>query len=117
MYTSYFAKIKDLPENIVPIAICLWPPKWYNGITYKKLAPNYDLLTDYKNNKDVRNYEKRFYEQTLNRLNAADAVFELMELSGGKDFCLICFEKPTEFCHRHLVGKWFNENGFQCEEF
>ena len=23
---------------------------------------------------------------------------------------LVCYEKPSDFCHRHLVAKWINEN-------
>lgn len=31
MYTSYFAKMKSIPEDKVPIAICRYAPKWYTG--------------------------------------------------------------------------------------
>jgi hypothetical protein len=35
IYTSYFANLKKLEKaNIKPIAICLYKPKWYNGISY-----------------------------------------------------------------------------------
>ena len=30
---------------------------------------------------------------------------------------LLCYEKPDDFCHRHLVSKWFNEHGYKCEEW
>ena len=30
---------------------------------------------------------------------------------------LICYEKPTDFCHRHLVADWLNKNGIECEEW
>lgn len=30
---------------------------------------------------------------------------------------LICYERPTDFCHRHLVSKWLNENHIECKEF
>jgi uncharacterized protein (DUF488 family) len=39
-------------------------------------------------------------------------VNELMNLSGNKDICLLCYEIPVMFCHRHLVAKWFTEHGF-----
>jgi uncharacterized protein (DUF488 family) len=37
----------------------------------------------------------------------------------AKDYhiVLLCYEKPDSFCHRHLVAKWFNENGFPIEEW
>lgn len=30
---------------------------------------------------------------------------------------LLCYEKPTDFCHRHLVAQWLIENGFECKEY
>jgi len=44
IYTSYFAKLKSLPEDIIPISICAKSPNWYKGLQYKRLAPTYDLL-------------------------------------------------------------------------
>ena len=35
----------------------------------------------------------------------------------GKEICLICYEKPSDFCHRHLVADWLNKNGFECKEY
>ena len=29
---------------------------------------------------------------------------------------LICYEKPSEFCHRHLVADWLKEYGIEVEE-
>lgn len=48
IYTSYFAMMRNFPENIIPIAICAKPPTWYEGLVYKKLAPSYDILMQYK---------------------------------------------------------------------
>ena len=27
-----------------------------------------------------------------------------------------CYEKPSDFCHRHLVADWLNKNGVECKE-
>ena len=48
IYTSYFAKLKSLPDNIVPISICGKAPDWYEGLQYKKLAPKYDFFMKWK---------------------------------------------------------------------
>ena len=120
IYTSYFAKLKSLPDNIIPISICSRAPEWYKGLQYKKLAPKYDFFMKWKENHDNDYYIKCFNEQVLDRLNVAEVVLELSQvlLSAGKsDICLICYEKPTDFCHRHLVAKWLNDNGFKCKEW
>ena len=44
IYTSYFAKLKSLPDNIIPISICGKVPNWYTGLQYKKLAQNTTFL-------------------------------------------------------------------------
>lgn len=62
VYTSYFAKLKSLPDNIVPISICAKAPDWYKGLQYKKLAPKYDFFIKWKENHDNDYYIKCFNE-------------------------------------------------------
>lgn len=116
IYTSYFANLKNLPDNIVPISICAKAPDWYKGLQYKKLAPKYDFFMKWKENHDNDYYIKCFNEQVLNKLNAADVISDFLHI-GDTDICLVCYEKPNDFCHRHLVADWLNKNGFRCEEW
>lgn len=131
IYTSYFAKLKYLPDNIIPISICGKAPDWYNGLQYKKLAPKYDFFMKWKENHDNDYYIKFFNEQVLNNLNAEQVNKELHSFISNfilnpklfsdrslvPDIALICYEKPSDFCHRHLVADWLNKNGFECEEY
>ena len=122
IYTSYFAKLKSLPDNIIPISICGKAPDWYKGLQYKKLAPKYDFFMKWKENHDNDYYIKCFNEQVLSTLKADDVVFELTDIvyyikGIDMDIALICSEKPSDFCHSHLVADWLNQNGFKCEEY
>ena len=131
IYTSYFAKLKSLPDNIVPVSICGKAPDWYKGLQYKKLAPKYDFFMKWKENHDNDYYIKCFNEQVLNKLNAEQVVKELDNLLLNKTLALdydgdlkevprialICYEKPSDFCHRHLVADWLNKNGVECKEW
>jgi len=117
IYTSYFAKLKKLPESIIPISICGKAPDWYKGIQYKKLAPKYGFFMEWKKNHDNDYYIEHFDKEVLNNLNAEQVVYELYKLSKSKDIVLICYEKPSDFCHRHLVHKWLVENGYNCWEY
>lgn len=117
IYTSYFANLKKLPANIIPISICAKAPPWYTGLQYKKLAPKYDFFMRWKETHDNDYYIKCFKEQVTDKLDILQVVRELTDLSDGKDLCLICYEKPTDFCHRHLVSKWFRENDFCSREW
>lgn len=133
IYTSYFAKLKSLPNNIVPISICAKAPAWYKGLQYKKLAPKYDFFMEWKRTHNNDYYIKCFKEQVTDQLNVYKTVYELYEKIGiyldeegisfssesanEKHICLICYEKPVDFCHRHLVAKWLNDNDFKCKEW
>lgn len=117
IYTSYFAKIKSLPDNIVPVSISLKPPAGYNGLQYKTLAPSPSVLHNWKQEADEYEYVVRYYKEILNRLTIKQVITELRELADGKDIALVCYEKPSDFCHRHLVAQWLINNGFRCEEW
>ena len=117
IYTSYFAKLKSLPENIIPISICGKAPDWYNGLQYKKLAPKYEFFMKWKENHNNDYYIKCFNEQVLNKLDPMRVYQELCSLAKSDEFDLICYEKPSDFCHRHLVSEWLKERGFDIEEW
>lgn len=121
IYTSYFAKLKDLPDNIIPISICGKAPNWYKGLQYKKLAPKYDFFMKWKETHDNDYYIKCYNEQVLNKLDVINVVRDLIcivpEDTTGEYICLVCYEKPGDFCHRHLVADWLSKNGFECKEF
>ena len=112
IYTSYFAKLRSLPENIIPISICGKAPEWYTGLQYKKLAPKYGFFMEWKKNHDNNYYIEHFDSEVLNLLDAKTIYEELSKMSGEKDVVLICYEKPSDFCHRHLVAEWLRKNGY-----
>ena len=132
IYTSYFANLKSLPENIIPISICGKAPDWYNGLQYKKLAPKHNFFMEWKKNHDNDYYFKCFNEQVLEELSVVRVNNDLQLLipydirckmqhsvaySPDWHIALICYEKPSDFCHRNLVADWLNKNGIPCEEW
>lgn len=117
-YTSYFANIKKLPKDVVPISICGKAPEGYTGLQYKKLAPSWSIWSEWKydhHNNEI--YTARFNNEILANLDVNIVMRQLLELTGGKSFCLICYEKPQDFCHRHLVADWMKSVGINIEEY
>lgn len=116
IYTSYFANLKKLPPNVVPVSICGKAPDWYNGFQYKKLAPKYGFFMEWKRNKDNNFYIEHFNKEVLECTYPEKVILDLYKLIGetnqDKDIALICYEKPSDFCHRHLVADWLNKNMF-----
>ena len=110
IYTSYFGNLKNIPKDITPIAICGKSPDWYDGIEYKKLAPKYKFFQEWKKTGDNDYYIEHFNIEVLAPLSAAAVYEELEGLCNGKACVLICYEKPDNFCHRHLVADWLETN-------
>lgn len=122
IYTSYFANVKSLPSEVIPITICGGVPEWWCGLRYKKLAPKRGFFNEWKNSGDNDYYIKCYYEQVLSHLDPAQVYRELNKLveytgSCADNIALLCYEKPKDFCHRHLVAEWFNKNGIVCKEW
>lgn len=108
MKTSYFYKSKNDP-NAVSIA---WrAPVGFRGMEYKSLVPKYWFLRKYKDDGDQDFYVDRYYEEILKKLNPEQVYKEL-----GESAILLCWERPGEFCHRHIVSKWFRDAGFDVQE-
>ena len=68
IYTSYYAKLNKIPENIVPVSIAGKAPDFYSGLEYKKLAPKYWFFKEWKQNHDNDFYIKHFNEEVLSKL-------------------------------------------------
>lgn len=116
IYTSYFANGAKLQKvGIMIIGIALYPPKWFKGISNKYVSPSWDIL---HNSKSEDDYVQRFNTEILAHRDPKVFISAIEKMSKGKDVALCCFEKPNEFCHRHLVAKWLNEQlGLRIEEF
>ena len=71
----------------------------------------------WKENHDNDYYIKCFNEQVLNKLDVLEVIRNLFDMANGQDICLICYEKPTDFCHRHLVAEWLRKYDFKCKEW
>ena len=118
IYTSYFANLKNLEkEDILPIGICCYPPKWFNGPNLGAIAPTPDILEKCKSSH--AEYEKRYKAEVLSIFkDVSTLINKISYISGGKEVALCCYEKPSDFCHRHIVAKWLEEQaGIEVKEF
>ena len=116
-YTTYFANVRNLPKGIVPISIAGKAPDGWKGLEYKRLAPKFWFFKEWKENHDNDFYTRNFKKEVLDNLDAGKVWRELKTLSQGAPFALVCYEKPGDFCHRHLVSEWMNRHEYAMEEF
>ena len=116
IYTSYFSNSKRLAEaGVKQIGIALYPPKWFKGVSLKCVAPTASILYGSKGQED---YTRRYQNEVLSNINPKYFLETVESYSGGRDVALCCFEKPGDFCHRHLLAEWLRQvAGISIEEF
>jgi uncharacterized protein (DUF488 family) len=108
IYTSYFAKIKELQAaGIVTVSIARHNLRWASAdYQMKELAPSTPKMeseTEYR----------ILFEEILNQLDTNRILSKLKVIcqeEGKSEIALICYERPADFCHRQLVADWLNND-------
>ena len=110
IYTSYFANSHNFPADTLTIGVTRFPPKDWKGINFIDLAPSEKLLRQYKN-KEIDEYIFRIlYLRELNSKFSNEEILATLKALSNKDIILCCYEKPTDFCHRHILAEWLGDN-------
>ena len=126
MKTSYYANVKKIDKSqFEPVAISGDEGKLvgFAGRALRNLSPypffrkwkakENEIENNFKNNliskedyikfkqENQDDYINKFYNIVLKPLDPQEIYEEL-----GENAVLLCFEKPTNFCHRFLVAGW-----------
>ena len=117
IYTTYFARVKDLVDGIVPISIAFKAPPGFDGPIYRSVAPPWWMIQELKDTGDKGAYETKYTRQILGKLDFDEVIEELSFLAQGNDIALVCWERPSEFCHRNILAAWMEEHGQHVEEY
>lgn len=112
VYTSYWGNLKHLikkfgKNNIISVSRF---SKFWNGKRCSLLFPSTELLKEYKNGNITEQEYTQIYSKYLETLNV-DNCYKVFN-----NCVLVCYEKYG-FCHRHLIRKWLNDNGYDCMEY
>ena len=111
IYTGKFSKAQLYTENdLLVCSIAQYNPPWFNGYTKRELAPDKNLLAEYKAGLSFGQFAKR-YLSNLETIDMDPILTEFETLS--EDFSgivLCCYENQTQFCHRHLLASYLNTN-------
>lgn len=112
IFTGYFARIKGyLDFGLVPVAIAAKPPAGWRHPMYRKFAPSWSIWKEWHDARDSardERYAVRFRKEILQDLEPESVRRELEEF--GDNLVLCCYERPENFCHRHLVATWIAEH-------
>ena len=130
MKTTYYANLNKIDmSKYTPVAISGDAGKLvgFEGMALRELSPYpffrrwkeienkiddmYDIgeisMKEYRDYKQENQnaYIRQFYQSVLKKLDPREVYSKL-----GENAVLVCFEKPTEFCHRFLVAGWLEYN-------
>lgn len=102
LYTSNYARHGKDPNAV---CISIKPIWWFKGRCYYPLAPTWDIVNGVKSKQiSEKEYTVRYLE-ILDKLDPQKVVDDL-----GDNAIMLCYESPSDFCHRHIVSHWLNKN-------
>ena len=110
--TSYYGNpnLKELSDlGIKLVSISRSTPSHINCIHYDALKPSWELINHWKQYHDQKFYRRAYNE----RLDKLDPSVIYMDLNST---IILCYEKPSDFCHRHLVAEWLRKHDYKIEE-
>lgn len=115
IFTSYFGNSRKLNEaGVLIICVAIGKPKFLNVPQMINVAPTRYMISGACSHEEYL----QLYDKILASQDANKVVEQIKALSRGKDVALCCYEKPGDFCHRHILAKWLTENtGIEITEF
>lgn len=113
IFTSYFGNVATLKKcGVHPISIARWSPRGWDGDRLTWLAPTVYMLKEASHEEYVR-----MYQEICRGVNIEWLIRQLSMMAGGKDVALLCYERPNEFCHRHMLAEYLTDHGIKVTEF
>ena len=116
IYTSYFGNSRKLKEaGIKIICVAIGRPRFISGVPQMvNVAPTRYMISAACSHDEYL----RLYNNILESQDAKKVVEQIKTLSDGQDVALCCYEKPSDFCHRHILAKWLTDkSGIDILEF
>ena len=123
LYISYFAKLRKLPSNILPLSTAVYKPKWYDGLSIRELSP-YKIKDVECIDCDHAHHETcsflKQYREYLETLDFDEIYHKLNAVSelSNMDVCLLVYEVTSNPCsERGPLVDWFRKHGVELVEF
>ena len=115
IYTSYFGNARKLKEaGVMIICVAIGRPRFLSVPQMINVAPTRYMISGACSHEEYL----KLYDGILAKQDARKVIEQIKALSNGKDVALCCYEKPGDFCHRHILGKWLTEKtGIEITEF
>lgn len=123
LYTSNPKGLKNLKFETEVWQITRGGALISGAILVNGLAPSNKLFVRYLNNwKHLHpeqwwfEYEKQFLQELQSDEKLDNLRLLYKTLKAGKNVVLLCFCKDAKYCHRRLIGEYFNKYGIETME-
>lgn len=116
IYTSYFGNNRKLKEaGIRMICVAIGKPRFMVNVPQMlNVCPTRYMVSGPCSREEYL----KLYDKILAGQDANKVIEQIKSLSNGQDVALCCYEKPGDFCHRHILAKWLTEKtGIEITEF
>ena len=112
LYTSYYAG----PKNGIEIQISRTVPKGYPiEFCLPELAPLWWMTIPKITEAEYRVQYAKILKSTTPEA-VLTKVADWCNRTAQKEVTFLCWEKPGDFCHRHLVADWLRNAGYEISE-
>ena len=106
IFTSYYGNLKNIHKDREAVSISRTQPSGIDLVADMRLAPTAELRTAFADGKiGIEDFARLYEEDVLFSLDPA----KIAEEHEGKT--LLCYESPSDFCHRKVVRKWLAKHG------
>lgn len=114
--------MKTIPHNFFTVSVSLSLPDELKSLVDSwdtDLSPGNNIFKEYKSNKNWDRYIERFKLEILPNIDWLEKL-ESWEEKANKiskeidNIVLLCYEKPFDCCHRHILSENFEEE-FKCK--
>lgn len=108
IYTSYYARARYIKDAVL-IQVSNSAPMNVD-YTIRPAIPAWAIVSAHKNKQIT---DKEYTERYLADTNFAAVKAKLDAIQAAnqdKDIILLCYEKPGNFCHRHILAEKLNED-------
>ena len=108
IYTGYYGGLSQLVNDTIKVQISNSAPVPVD-VRFEKAIPDWGLIVvPYKEGKITKDEYREMYVTKLDKYK--EHIFAVIAnmVKNGKDIIFLCYEKPGEFCHRHIFADYLN---------
>ena len=115
MKTSYYSNplIREGKYFLVPISNSIPKGLRTDGMQLDIIPDWKKIVEPYKQGLiDAEEYQKRYFNQldkSKGIILSSLKMFRNIATKYNKEIVFLCFEKSGDFCHRHILAKWIEE--------